>query len=52
MAEEHVNSIPEIRMFFEKDSRPLVGGEFIAFWKSLTEQEKFEFQHAELYPQK
>jgi hypothetical protein len=50
MAEEkqHENSIVQIREYFERDAEPLRGGEFIAFWKSLTPEEKIEFMHADL----
>ncbi len=48
MAEEKTNSIPEIRDFFERDSRPLAQGEFMQFWKSLSEEDKAEFYKADL----
>lgn len=42
------NSITQIREYFEKDSRPLAQGEFVVFWKVLTEEERNEFRHADL----
>jgi hypothetical protein len=50
MPEENVgeNSITQIRLFFESDERPLKQGEFVEFWKSLSEEEKDEFRHADL----
>lgn len=49
MTEEHPgeNSITKIREFLEGD-RPFVQGEFVEFWKTLTEEEKHEFRHADL----
>lgn len=45
---QHVNSIPDIKAFFERDAKPLAQGELINFWKSLTDEEKDEFLHADL----
>ena len=44
------NSIVDIRKFFEegKYGRPMKQGEFIAFWKSLSAEEKLEFMNADL----
>ena len=47
MSEENSgeNSISDIRRFFEEDADPpLKQGEFVEFWKSLTEEEKHEFR--------
>lgn len=45
---EGENSISDIRKFFEKDARPYKSGEFIDFWRSLTDVEKSEFKKANL----
>jgi len=42
------NSIGDIRRYFEADARPLQPNEFVAFWKSLSEEDKEEFKHADL----
>ena len=42
------NSITAIREFFEKDARLLEKGEFIAFWKACSAEERNEFKHADL----
>lgn len=47
------NSIGDIRRyfetpFFELDSPPMQPNEFVAFWKSLSEEDKAEFKKAEL----
>jgi hypothetical protein len=49
MSEEHPgeNTISQIREFLTGD-RPLKQGEFVEFWKTLTEEEKHEFRNADL----
>jgi hypothetical protein len=43
------NSIGDIRRFFEgPNERPLQPNEFVAFWKSLSEEDKDEFKKADL----
>jgi hypothetical protein len=42
------NSISDIRRFFDDEERPLQSNEFVAFWKSLSEEDKEEFKHADL----
>jgi hypothetical protein len=41
------NSISEIRAFLT-GGKELKQGEFVEFWKSLTDEEKHEFRHADL----
>lgn len=45
-----LNSITDIRKFFEDGDgeRPFQPGEFIEFWKSLTDEEKTEFMNTPL----
>lgn len=47
---DQVNSIGDIRRYFEtgRHGRPMQPNEFIAFWKSLSEEEKQEFMTADL----
>lgn len=47
---EEKNSIGDIRVWFEegKHGRPMVSGEFVKFWKSLSEEDKLEFKKADL----
>lgn len=43
------NSIGDIRRYFEEgDARPMQPNEFVAFWKSLSEEDKQEFKKADL----
>jgi hypothetical protein len=42
------NSIADIRRWFEKDAKPFEPGEFIIFWKSLSEEDKQEFYKTDL----
>ena len=42
------NTIPDIREYFERGVRPLKPGEFIEFWKSLSDEEKEEFRRTPL----
>jgi len=42
------NDITAIKKFFEDSPRPLKQGEFMDFWKNLSEEEKQEFRTAEL----
>lgn len=44
---EFVNSLADIRAFFERDE-PLAPNEFVDFWQSLTAEEKEEFKKANL----
>jgi hypothetical protein len=41
------NTVTQIREFLTGDI-PLKQGEFVEFWKSLTDEEKDEFRHADL----
>lgn len=43
-----LNSIADIRKFIEEGQRPFAPGEFIEFWKSLTDKEKQEFENTPL----
>ena len=42
------NSISDIRKFFEGGVAPLQPSEFTEFWKSLSDEDKTEFKHANL----
>ena len=42
------NDLKTLMAFFEKDSEKLAKGEFIEFWKALTDEEKKEFKQADL----
>lgn len=42
------NSISDIRRFLTEGERPLAEGEFLEFWKSLTDTEKEEYANADL----
>lgn len=43
-----MNSLLEIKQFFEVPDRPVVMTEFKEFWDSCTDEEKQEFREAEL----
>lgn len=42
------NDIKAITEFFERNGEKLNKGEMIAFWKSLTDEEKAYFKQADL----
>ena len=46
--EKKLNTIPEIRAYLEDGAQPLKQGEFVEFWKSLSEEDKAEFMKADL----
>lgn len=45
---ETLNTISDIRRFLEDGQTPFQPGEFVAFWKSLSEEEKAEFMNTPL----
>lgn len=45
---ENLNSISDIRKFFEEGAEPFKQGEFVEFWKSLSDEDKIAFQRANL----
>jgi hypothetical protein len=46
--QEMRNSISDLRKWFEKDAASFQPGEFILFWKSLSDEDKAEFLNADL----
>lgn len=42
------NSVAELKAFFATPEKPLSSAEFMAFWKSLSDDEKAYFKSAEL----
>jgi hypothetical protein len=42
------NSISDVRRFFTEGEPALKQGEFLEFWKSLTDEDKAEFLNADL----
>lgn len=46
MAEE--NNVRDLMEFFSTEEKPCKSGEFMEFWKSLTDEEKVEFKTADL----
>jgi len=47
-AAETQNSISAIRAFLTDPEHPFKEGEFVEFWRSLTDEEKAEFMRADL----
>lgn len=45
---DELNSIVDIKKFFDDPDHPVTGEEFREFWESLTEEEKLEIKKAEL----
>jgi hypothetical protein len=45
---DRLNTIPEIREFLTDGAKPLAQGEFVEFWKSLSDEDKNEFMKADL----
>lgn len=48
VADEEGNTAKQLMEWFSSEDKPCKAGEFMAFWKSLTEAEKVEFRTAEL----
>lgn len=42
------NSVKDLMNYLSTEEKPVKTEEFMAFWKSLTEEEKAEFKAAEL----
>jgi hypothetical protein len=42
------NTITEIKEFFNSKEKPLSAAEVMEFWKSLSDEEKEYYKHAEL----
>jgi hypothetical protein len=42
------NTITQIKEFFNSEEKPLKTAEVMEFWKSLSDEEKEYYKHAEL----
>lgn len=46
--EKKINDTKTLIAFFSTEDRPVSASEFMAFWKSLTEEQKEYYRNAEI----